>query len=157
MQKMDSESFDLATSILESTNDLTLATLRADGSPHASTLSFASDGLVIYAAIAIDSHKAHDIGHDHRVALTVNAPYGNWSEIQGLSIDAHAELIRDPAELAVAGGLLLQKLPAYANIIAQPHVYPWPGMVFLRIMPQHLTLLDYTKGFGHMETFDLRK
>ncbi len=156
MNHMDSESFDLATSILKSTNDLTLATLREDGSPHASTVSFASDGLVIYAAIAIDSHKAHDVGHDSRVALTVNTPYGSWSEIQGLAIDAHAELVRDPEELALAGGLLLHKLPAFAGIIAQPQIHPWPGMVFLRITPRHLTLLDYTKGFGHSESFDLR-
>lgn len=156
MEQVDPGRSELATTILGKANELTLATVRTDGSPHASTVNFAADGLLLYAAISIDGGKAHDLGGDDRVALTVNAPYDDWSGIQGMSIDGRAAFVTDPTELSFASALLLQKLPAYARIIAQPTVLPWPGMLFIRITPERLALLDYTKGFGHTESFDLR-
>jgi hypothetical protein len=110
----------------------------------------------LYAAISIDGSKAHDLNGEGRVALTVNAPYENWSEIQGMSMDGRAAFITNPQELSFASALLLHKLPDYARIIAQPEVHPWPGLLFIRIMPERLVLLDYTRGFGHSEWFDLR-
>lgn len=157
MEQLDSNNFELATTIFARANELTLATVRGDGSPHASTVNFAGDGLVLYAAISIDGGKAHDLSGDDRIALTVHAPYDDWSGIQGMSIDGRAAFITDPTELSFASALLLQKLPGYARIIAQPNVLPWPGMLFIRITPERLSLLDYTKGFGHTESFDLRK
>ncbi len=139
--------------ILAGAADLTLATLHADGSPHASTVNFAHTGWRLYVAIALDSGKAHDINHDHRVALTVNLPYHDWSEIQGLAIDGVAAFVTDPQELAQAAALLRNKLPAFDTIIERLHLLPWPGMLFLRIMPQAVALLDYTRGYGHTEHF----
>lgn len=157
MQQLDADKFELATSILGRANELTLATVRSDGSPHASTVNFACADLILYAAISIDGGKAHDLSGDGRVALTVNAPYDVWSDIQGMSIEGRAAFITDPTELSFVSALLLRKLPDYARIIAQPDVLPWPGMLFIRITPERLALLDYTRGFGHTESFDLRK
>jgi nitroimidazol reductase NimA-like FMN-containing flavoprotein (pyridoxamine 5'-phosphate oxidase superfamily) len=157
MQQLDSTTLELAAKILGAARELTLATVRADGSPHASTVNFACEDLIIYAAISIDGGKAHDLGRDARVALTVNAPYDTWSEIQGMSIDGRAAFITEPAELSFASALLLRKLPDYARIIAEPENLPWPGMLFIRITPERLALLDYTRGFGHTDTFDLRE
>jgi hypothetical protein len=157
MQQLDSTTLELAAKILGAARELTLATVRADGSPHASTVNFACEDLIIYAAISIDGGKAHDLSRDARVALTVNAPYDNWSEIQGMSIDGRAAFITEPAELSFASALLLRKLPDYARIIAEPAVLPWPGMLLIRITPERLALLDYTRGFGHTDRFELRE
>jgi hypothetical protein len=156
MELLSPDQFELAMRILAGTRELTLATVRSDGSPHASTVHFASEGLVLYAAISIDSGKAHDLHGDGRVALTVNAPYAAWSDIQGLSIDGVAAFVRDPGELALASTLLLRKLPAFESIIAEPDVLPWPGMLFIRVTPLDMLMLDYSRGFGHTESFDLR-
>ena len=157
MNQLDHHSHTLALSILARASDLTLATLRHDGSPHASTVNFASDDLTLYVAIALDSHKAHDVREHGQVALTVNAPYSNWHEIQGMSIDARAALVTDPAELELASSLLMRKLPAFAELISDPGTLPWPGMLFLRIEPLAIQLLDYTRSFGHTESFELRE
>jgi hypothetical protein len=157
MHQLNSDEYALALKILAVANELTLATIRSDGSPHASTVNFACDDLIFYAAISIDGGKAHDLGGDGRVALTVNAPYDHWSTIQGMSIEGRAAFITDPAELKFASALLLQKLEDYGRIIAEPDVLPWPGMLFIRITPQRLALLDYTRGFGHTASFDLRE
>ena len=155
MNGLDHASYMLACSVLASANEMTITTLRADGSPHASTVSFASDGLVLYAAIAIDSHKAHDIREDGRVSLTVNAPFKNWNEIQGLSFDGVASMIDWPRGQEEASVLLLKKLPAYLALMGKTPSVPWPGMLFIRIVPSALTLLDYTRHFGHSTHFKL--
>lgn len=149
----DSTAAALIDRILTGAADLTLATLRADGSPHASTVNFAHSGWQLYTAISLDSGKAHDINHDHRVALTVNLPYSDWHDIQGLAIDGEAAFVTDPQELARVAALLRSKLPAFDTIIERPHMLPWPGMLFLRITPHTLSLLDYTRGYGHTERY----
>jgi hypothetical protein len=155
MQTMDLASTALAQHILDHASELTLASIRPDGHPHASTASFAHQGMLIYVTIAIDSQKAHNIAQNNRVALTVNAPYELWTEIQGLSIEASATLVTDIYELVLIGDLLLAKYPEYAKIISTPQIRPWPGMLFVRVTPLTLTLLDYTRGFGHSSSFSL--
>lgn len=155
MNGLDPASYALARAILAGATEMTLATVRADGSPHASTVNFASDGIVLYAAIALDSNKSHDIRDDARVSLTVNAPFKNWNEIQGLSIDATATLVEGRTDHVAASALLLAKLPQYAAMVGAAPLLPWPGMLFIRILPTALILLDYTKQFGHAEHFDI--
>ncbi|CUI08969.1 pyridoxamine 5'-phosphate oxidase family protein [Massilia antarctica] len=156
MHQLPSGSQELARTILAATTDLTLASIRDDGTPHASTVSFAADGLVLYVAIALDSHKAHNLRTHPQVALTVNAPYRSWNEIQGLSMDAMAEMIHEPVEAQRAAAALLARFPAFAQVVANTSALPWPGMLFVRITPLAVALLDYTKGFGHTDFFDLR-
>jgi general stress protein 26 len=153
MEILDSSGYRRALHILEQASEITLASIRSDGSPHASTVSFANDGMELYVTIAIDSHKAHEIHRDPRIALTVNAPYGDWGDIQGMSIDGLATMIVDPLELERASALLLKKFPQFKDVIDNPSLLPWAGMLFVRISPGVVSLLDYTKGFGHTEAF----
>jgi nitroimidazol reductase NimA-like FMN-containing flavoprotein (pyridoxamine 5'-phosphate oxidase superfamily) len=155
MAHLDAHSRATALDILARTRDLTLASVRSDGTPHATTVSFASEELVLYAAIGIDSQKAHNIRLDPRVALTVNAPYQDWSEIRGMAIDAAADIISAPQEVREASELLLARFPQYARFVAGTGMVPWPGMLFIRIVPHAISLLDYTQGFGHTGHFDV--
>lgn len=141
--------------ILEAGKDLVLASIRPDGTPHASTLSYAGKGLRTYCAISLDSQKAHDIRHDARVAYVVNAPYCSWTDISGVAIDARASMLDERSELAVAGQLLLAKYPEFSSIISDTAALPWPGMLFIALQPLSISLLDYSKGFGHTEHFSV--
>jgi general stress protein 26 len=128
--------------------DLTLATVRDDGYPQATTVSFAHDGLTFYVGIGKHSQKAHNIRGNNKVSLAVTLPYHNWNEIQGLSMSGIAELLEDPAECEKAKECLGRRFPQLAQ---------WAGtdmaaeIAFLRIRPQVISVLDYTKGFGHTE------
>jgi nitroimidazol reductase NimA-like FMN-containing flavoprotein (pyridoxamine 5'-phosphate oxidase superfamily) len=155
MQGFDQHHHELALSILARTNELSLATIREDGAPHASTVNFANDGLLLYAAISIDSVKAHDIHLHPHVALTVNAPYLDWHQIQGLSINATASMVNEPVETARASALLLEKFPQFSEVIQDTTVLPWPGMLFIRITPQVVNVIDYTKHFGNQRSFEV--
>ena len=78
-------------SVLEDANDMTIATVREDGYPQATTVSYANDGLKIYFGCAAGSQKAKNIARNSKVSLTVNLPYTSWKEIRGLSIGGRAE------------------------------------------------------------------
>lgn len=64
-------------SILDQANDMTIATVREDGYPQATTVSYVNDGLTIYFGCAAESQKAKNIARSEKVSLTVNLPYAS--------------------------------------------------------------------------------
>lgn len=132
--------------------DLTIATNRADGWPQATTVSFVNDGLLIYFGVGSDSQKATNIARDRRVSVTVNAPYSKWSEIRGLSIAADAAFVTDPAELGRAGALMMKRFGGQLGQIASIDM---EHTKVVRLRPLVISLLDYSKGFGHTELIEL--
>lgn len=155
MEQLDPHSYALALSILAKAQDMTLASIRSDGRAHATTISFASDELTLFAAIGIDSLKANNIRINPQVALTVNLPYADWTEIRGMSIEGHADILHEPDEVRVAAALLLHRFPQFANFIGDTQIVPWPGTLYLRIRPRSISLLNYAEGFGHTRYFEL--
>ena len=153
MELLTSSDYTLALGIIGRTNDLTLASIRPDGSPHATTVTFASDELTLYAAIGIDSEKAHNIRLDPRISLTLNTPYGDWNDIQGMSADGTAVIVGNPRQMARASNLLLHRFPQFAKFISGTTSVPWAGTVFIRISLESVALLDYARGFGHTGHF----
>lgn len=136
---------DIATVLAEG-QDMTLATLRPDGSPQATTVSYASDGLALYFGCAGDSQKARNLARDARVSATVNLPYRDWREIRGVSLSGRARRVTDPAELARAAALFFAKFPQVAEFVSGPG-----EVAMFRITPEVVSLLDYRKGFGHAD------
>lgn len=131
--------------ILEAANDLTLATLQGDGAPHATTVSYVSDGLAIYFGCSAEAQKAINLARDPRVALTVDLPYDDWSGIRGLSISGRADRIVAPEEVLEIGRLFLAKFPQLAGQLNATQ----GEMVLFCITPRRVSILDYRQGFGH--------
>ena len=69
---------------------MTIATLRADGFPQATTVSYMNDGLNIYFMSVANGQKARNIARNNKVSLTINRPYKDWNEIESLSMGAIA-------------------------------------------------------------------
>lgn len=135
-------------SILDRANDMTIATIRQDGYPQATTVSYANDGLDIYFGCSEISQKARNISRNGKVSLTINLPYANWGEIRGISAGGHADRLTDPSDVERAGQLLLQKFPqGIAEYASGPHV----GVAFFKVVPQVISVLDYRKGFGQAD------
>src|SRR6516162_10825430 len=86
-------------SVLNGASDMTIATIRPDGYPQATTVSYVSDGLTMYFGCAAASQKAQNIAYNDKVSLTVTMPYFNWEEIRGLSIGGTAKPVTDPNEV----------------------------------------------------------
>jgi nitroimidazol reductase NimA-like FMN-containing flavoprotein (pyridoxamine 5'-phosphate oxidase superfamily) len=134
-------------SILDQANDMTIATVRKDGYPQATTVSYVNDGLTIYFGCAAESQKAKNIARSDKVSLTVNLPYAGWDEIRGLSIGGKAAPVADRQERDRVGQLMLRKFPQIA-LYAPADM---EQLVVFRITPEIISVLDYRKGFGHTD------
>jgi general stress protein 26 len=145
---MDQSNKDFVLSVIDGASDMTLATVRPDGYPQATTLSFAHAGLTLYAGIGKDSQKANNIRNNNKVSLTINLPYQDWRAIKGLSMSAVAEILEAPGEVDVAKACLLARFPQVSEWGGQGEA---DDVTFLKITPQFISVLDYSKGFGHTE------
>ena len=138
-------------SIIDGTQYMTIATVREDGYPQATTVSYANDGLVIYFGASADSQKAQNIARCNKVSLTINRVYNNWDDIEGLSLGGIAMLVSDPKEQGMIGEMMFKKFPQIAHYVPTAADY---GALF-RIEPEVISVLDYSKGFGHTELVKL--
>lgn len=141
--------------IMDHQPDLTLATLRPDGWPQANTVSYAHDGLVIYFATAKGSQKVKNIEHCDKVSLTINEEYGgDWNKIKGISMAAAATILQDKKSVQTAIDCIVKRFPVAADWAS---VDDLANMVYLKVTPSVISVLDYAQGFGHTEYITVRK
>jgi general stress protein 26 len=76
--------------LLDQHRNMTLATLRPDGWPQATTVGYANDDLTLYFLCGLDSQKAANLARDNRVSLTIGDDTAEVMEITGLSMAALA-------------------------------------------------------------------
>lgn len=132
--------------ILDAGQDMTLATLREDGWPQATTVSYASDGLSIYFGCSADSQKARNLTRDPRVSLTINLPYDDWNQIRGVSLGGRAQRLTEPAQVMAIGRLFLEKFPEVSQAFQGADE---GGLALFCVTPEVVSILDYRQGFGH--------
>lgn len=135
--------------ILDQHKIMTIATLRPDGWPQATTVGYANEDLTLYFLCGKDSQKAANLARDDRVSLTIDHDTLQVMEITGLSMAARARIVTDRTEAEKALRLLMLKYPEQTSL---PLPMPRPEDVSLvRITPVVISVLDYTKGFGHTD------
>ena len=137
--------------LLDQHRNMTIATLRPDGWPQATTVGYANDGLALYFLCAPDSQKATNLARDNRVSLTIDDDTPQVMEITGLSMAAHAQPVVDRAEAEKALRLLMLRYPAQKSL---PSSLPMPtpeSVRIFRLTPTVISVLDYSKGFGHTD------
>ena len=135
--------------ILDQHRIMTVATLRADGWPQATTVGYVNDGLTLYFLCGLDSQKARNLARDDRLSLTIDHDTPDIMAITGLSMAAHAHAVTDRAEAEK----VLRMLPLkYPDAPPLPMKMPSPEEVRLfRVTPKVISVLDYSKGLGHTD------
>jgi nitroimidazol reductase NimA-like FMN-containing flavoprotein (pyridoxamine 5'-phosphate oxidase superfamily) len=126
---------------------MTVATNRPDGWPQATTVGYVNDGLTLYFLCAPQSQKAQNLARDDRISLTIDHDTSDPMAITGLSMAAHARAVDDPVEVTKALNMMPATFPKYA---ALPMPKPEELRIF-RVTPTVISVLDYTKGFGHSD------
>ena len=134
--------------ILDGARDMTVATLRDDGYPQATTVSFVHDGLTLSFGCDRASQKVRNIENSDKVSLTVNLPYEDWSQIRGLSLGGRARIVADPAETGRVYRAMISRFPQIDDYATQAEQQQ---ASVVRVKPEIISLLDYRKGFGHTE------
>ncbi|MDG4894747.1 pyridoxamine 5'-phosphate oxidase family protein [Mesorhizobium sp. WSM4976] len=146
---MDQEIRDKIQTLLDQHRIMTVATLRPDGWPQATTVGYVNDGLTLYFLCGLDSQKAANIARDNRLSLTIDHDAPQVMEITGLSMAARAQPVTDTAEAEKVLRMLPMKYPPQTSM---PGPMPTPDEVrIFRVMPTVISVLDYSKGFGHTD------
>jgi nitroimidazol reductase NimA-like FMN-containing flavoprotein (pyridoxamine 5'-phosphate oxidase superfamily) len=137
--------------LLDQHRIMTIATLRPDGWPQATTVGYVSEGLTLYFLCGLQSQKAANLARDDRVSLTIDHDTADLMAITGLSMAAHAQPVTDRIEAEKVLSMLPLKYP---DQISLPMPMPRPEEVrIFRVTPTVISLLDYSKGFGHTDLF----
>jgi nitroimidazol reductase NimA-like FMN-containing flavoprotein (pyridoxamine 5'-phosphate oxidase superfamily) len=135
--------------LLDQHRIMTIATLRPDGWPQATTVGYVNAGLTLYFLCGLDSQKAANLARDDRVSLTIDHDTPDLMAITGLSMAARAQVVVDRDEAAKVLQMLPQKYPEQTSL---PVAMPTPDDVrIFRLTPIVISVLDYSKGFGHTD------
>jgi nitroimidazol reductase NimA-like FMN-containing flavoprotein (pyridoxamine 5'-phosphate oxidase superfamily) len=146
---MDEEIRRKILTLLDQHRIMTIATLRPDGWPQATTVGYVNEGLTLYFLCGLDSQKASNLAQDDRVSLTIDHDTSDLMAITGLSMAAHAQAVVDRAE---ADNVLKMLALRYPDQPPLPVPMPAPEDIrIFRVTPTIISVLDYSKGFGHTD------
>jgi nitroimidazol reductase NimA-like FMN-containing flavoprotein (pyridoxamine 5'-phosphate oxidase superfamily) len=138
---------DKAVQILDENRLMAIATVRRDGWPQTTMVGYANDDILLYFVISRASQKFANISRDDRVSLVVGRDFHDPATIKAVSIAARASEVRDARQRAHAIELLLKRHPGLKKL--EP---PDPDhSAVMRANPEIITVLDYSKGFGHAD------
>lgn len=136
-----------AVEILNQNRIMALSTVRPDGWPQNTMVGYANDGLLLYFVISRRSQKFANIAKDDRVSLVIGRDFHDPATIKALSIAAHASEVTDATQRKDALAKLLERHPGLRKL--EPPE-PFHSAV-MRAYPEIVTILDYSKGFGHAD------
>ncbi len=139
--------------LLDEHRIMTLATLRPDGWPQATTVGYVSEGLRLYFICGRVSQKAANIAGDNRVSLTIDRDVPDPMTIRGLSMAAHVLPVDDAEQIRrVMTVLLPKKYPEYSGMMGEANL---AEMAMFAAIPHIVSVLDYSLGFGHSDLVEV--
>jgi general stress protein 26 len=113
---MDDEIRRKILTLLDQHRIMTIATVRPDGWPQATTVGYVNEGLTLYSLCGLNSQKAANLTRDDRVSLTIDHDTSQVMEITGLSMAAHAQAVVNPAEADKVLWILPLKYPHQVSL-----------------------------------------
>jgi nitroimidazol reductase NimA-like FMN-containing flavoprotein (pyridoxamine 5'-phosphate oxidase superfamily) len=130
---------------------MTIATVRPDGWPQATTVGYVNEGLTLWFLCGLESQKARNLAHDDRVSITIDHDTADLMAITGLSMAARATRVTNRAEAEK----VIEMLPLrYPDAPPSAALIKMPGpddIAIYRVDPEIISVLDYTKGFAHTD------
>jgi nitroimidazol reductase NimA-like FMN-containing flavoprotein (pyridoxamine 5'-phosphate oxidase superfamily) len=135
--------------LLDEHRIMSLATLRPDGWPQATTVGYVNDGLTLYFLCGKESQKAKNLARDSRVSLTIDRDTSDPLAIRGLSMAARATIVPDQSRIQqTMRAMLPKKYPEYTGMMGTVDL---STVLVFEVAPEVISVLDYSKGFGHCE------
>ena len=123
----------------------------SDGSRQTTFVGYANDGADLYFVIFRGSQKFANIAAEPRVSIAIGAEPPYMRLARAFYAGARTSEIKDPRERDEAWELLKHR---HGNLVGTP--IPDAGAVAIMVARcEHVSVVDYTKGLGHTEAFDL--
>jgi len=138
-----------AIEILAQNRLMAIATLRADGWPQTTMVSYANefDDILIYFVISRTSQKFANIARERRVSLVIGRDFEDPATIKALSIAARVDEVTNEEQIQHAIDLLLKRHPGLKKL-ERPRLQ---HSAVMRANPQFISIIDYSRGFGHAD------
>ena len=150
---------DVVLELLNTHRIMSISTNRLDGWPQTTVVGYVNDGFFLYCFVARDSQKYANALRDPRVSIAIGSDVTDPHDIKGLSLAGRASVVTDPGECDYVSALRLKRYPEYASFsppaadnAAALRMAPRPPadrVALLRIAPEIISVVDYSKGFGH--------
>lgn len=137
--------------LLESHRIMTIATLRPDGWPQATTVGYVNEGLALWFLCGLASQKAANLARDDRVSIAIDHDTPDIMAIAGLSMAARAHRVTDEAEAGKVIAMLPLKYPDAPPATTKMRLPAPREVAIFRVVPEVISVLDYTLGFGHAD------
>lgn len=137
--------------LLDGHRIMTIATLRPDGWPQATTVGYVNDGLTLWFLCGLQSQKARNLAGDDRVSITIDHDTPDMMAITGLSMAARAHRVTDRDEALKVLRMLPLKYPDAPPTTAQMKMPEPEEVALFRVVPEIISVLDYARGFAHTD------
>lgn len=142
---------DKAIEILSGNRLMAISTVRPDGWPQTTVVGYANDKLTIYFLIYRASQKFANIAQNDHVSLAVFREPADMRLAEAFYAGAIAKEVTDAVERDHAWRLLAQR---HRNL-ASSRQPDWTMVALMRADCVHLSVLDYTKGLGHVDALHM--
>jgi hypothetical protein len=136
---------------LEKGKTLTLALVAEGNRPMAATVVYVSEGLNLYFVTDARTQKAQCIGEGAAAAVTVDEYRDDWSTIQGVQMEGTVAPLKDEARMREVLRVFGEKFPQVQKLMPE---LP-PTFQFYEFVPVKVWFIDYTRGFGHRDYFEV--
>ena len=138
---------------LDAHHVMSLATAGESGA-HAASLMYARQGLELYWTSEAQSHHSREIERDSRVTATIAPDYTDFRLIRGLQAIGRAARLADARDVERGRELLVRRYAFLAELASGPPALrkAFEQASFYRLLPERITFIDNTRGFGFKET-----
>ncbi len=135
----------------------TMSTVRSDGTPQSSGITYVNLGFALYFGIDPESEKKKNVDRNPNVGMAIFKDYKRFDQTKAVQLAGRCEPVTDPAEQAQAGVALLEKFP---GLMEYPGMMDWVNAVgpipMYKITPWRIAYLDYPRyGFNRYQILDL--
>lgn len=148
---MQKELKEFVRKVMDDHRIMTVATVRNDGYPQATTVGFVHDGLVLYFVCGSGSQKARNLRLDPKVSVTIDTDHEDFKHIRGLSLGGIASEVTNMNDIRWVYERFQQRYPEMESM-EMPDA---EEVSVFKIEPKVISVLDYSKGFGHTELADV--
>jgi general stress protein 26 len=130
--------------LLERHHMMTLATVRPDGFPQATTVNYVHEGFTLYFATDATSQKAGNIKINNKVSVAIASETEDFYKLRGLSMSGLAARVGDRQRAQKLSLKLFRTLPQSKRFVPEDP----KQLAVYEIMPVAIALVDYASGFG---------
>lgn len=129
--------------LLARQNIMTLATIRPDGFPQATTVYYVNDGFTLYFATDRTSQKAGNLKLNDKVSVAIASETENAYKLKALSLSGRAIKIVDSTRALDLLLCLFKSVPAAKRFAPMES----KQLVVYSIVPIAISLVDYATGY----------